>query len=154
MAAAFIGGLPEVDKDALEKYEMCCICLEEYGKAVPEIAVVERALRLPCNHVMGSTCLNTWLGGSATHSATNTCPVCRKVLFPKVSLPQSPLLRLLLPNDTGRRSQEQDLATDDDSDDDGWMRTTGEYGSETRLRLYLQSELNLWSPPELPDDVR
>lgn len=42
----------------------------------------ERALRLPCSHVVGSACIKAWFS-----SFQNTCPLCRKVLFPPARRP-------------------------------------------------------------------
>ncbi len=41
--------------------------------------VIECEIRLPCSHRVGSACIATWL------RTNNTCPVCRRVLFPAVA---------------------------------------------------------------------
>lgn len=46
-----------------------------------ETGLLEYAIRLPCNHIVGSGCITQWL-----HS-NNTCPLCRCVFFPAQSRP-------------------------------------------------------------------
>lgn len=46
--------------------DMCPICLESYSNTGGETAV-----RIPCGHIFGVICLQTWLSGH------NTCPLCR-----------------------------------------------------------------------------
>ena len=66
---------------------------------------LERPITLPCSHVYGEKCLRTWLspeskgGGNA-----NTCPSCRKVLFP--------------PWPSVRRDDLADVGLSDNDDDD------------------------------------
>ena len=66
----------------------CGICQMEFSdrQVYPEERpgfTLERPVTLPCSHLYGEKCLRTWLspeskgGGNA-----NTCPSCRKVLFP------------------------------------------------------------------------
>ena len=55
------------------------ICLEEYGTNNSEGGIIERPVRLPCNHVFGSQCIATWL--SPIQGANNSCPYCRRTLF-------------------------------------------------------------------------
>ena len=55
--------------------EHCGICLEEYNTLSRETGMIEAAIRLPCNHVIGSACIATWL------KDTNTCPICRREFF-------------------------------------------------------------------------
>ena len=53
----------------------CIICLQETGTMSQETGFIEVRLRLPCNHIVGSGCITTWL------QENNTCPICRRVLF-------------------------------------------------------------------------
>ena len=52
------------------------ICLERYERLDTQTGVVEVEVRLPCGHGFGSACIVTWL------KANNTCPACRRTLFP------------------------------------------------------------------------
>ena len=54
----------------------CMICKESYGTINASTGAVEVQIRLPCNHMIGSVCISTWLGES------NSCPLCRKEFFP------------------------------------------------------------------------
>ena len=78
-AAAFLNQLPEVPKAELPS-DTCMICLCPYGTTEGNEEVGEVAIRLPCNHVMGSKCISTWL--SPDHEMRNsTCPYCRCKFF-------------------------------------------------------------------------
>ena len=59
--------LPEGDKN-------CHVCIEPFQEA-PD---AEKAVRLPCRHILGKSCLEKWLKSSVL---SNTCPMCRAVLF-------------------------------------------------------------------------
>ena len=65
--------LPRVASSDLPERE-CCICREEYGTGD------EFAVSLPCHHIVGNQCIFEWL--SPTKQANNTCPYCRRELFP------------------------------------------------------------------------
>ena len=85
---AFIRQLPEV-QDVTDDDE-CHICTEKYRPAKapapgiveslysmvvrrePESTETERAVRLPCQHVLGRRCLKIWF--SANEGYHNTCP--------------------------------------------------------------------------------
>lgn len=54
----------------------CYICFQECGTLCPESGVIEVAVRLPCQHAIGSACIAKWL------HTNNTCPICREVFFP------------------------------------------------------------------------
>lgn len=69
----------EVPKDG-----KCMICMEAYGTIFPESGAAEKAVRLPCGHVLGSACITTWL--SPNESNQNSCPCCRSELF---AIPQN-----------------------------------------------------------------
>ena len=51
------------------------ICLQETGKMSQETGLVELQVRLPCEHVVGSGCIDIWL------RTNNSCPMCRRVFF-------------------------------------------------------------------------
>lgn len=57
----------------------CYICKDEYGTPSSETETGERQVRLPCSdkHTVGANCIVKWL------QSNNSCPVCRKELFPK-----------------------------------------------------------------------
>ena len=55
--------------------DRCFVCLQTYG-TLTDAGAIEREVRLPCNHSLGSICISTWL------KSNNTCPICRKELFP------------------------------------------------------------------------
>ena len=83
MAEAFLNGLPRVGRGILERQDQrCSICMEDYGTTPAANGIIERAVRLPCQHVFGSVCISDWVSspvqGGAGH---NTCPLCRHELF-------------------------------------------------------------------------
>lgn len=71
MAAEFISQLPIIAAHDLEAdLQDCPICHEPYT------ASNELAVRTQCNHILGSSCLESWLAiGKAT------CPYCRQKLW-------------------------------------------------------------------------
>ncbi|KAL9071981.1 MAG: hypothetical protein Q9161_003913 [Pseudevernia consocians] len=103
MAAVFLARLPKVGRGILaQEDQRCSICMEVYGTTPSASGIIERAVRLPCNHVIGSECISLWLTPSPSQrSSNNTCPVCRYVLFEA-------------------SSQETETDDDDDDDDDAW----------------------------------
>ena len=58
--------------------EDCPICLEAYGELGADNSIVEHAVRLPCNHIMGSKCITTWL---CLIESEDECPLCRSVVY-------------------------------------------------------------------------
>ena len=80
MAEAFLRQLPKVEKDILPKGSDCPICQEKYGTISPNTWSTEVALRLPCQHIVGSECIRLWL--HPDEAAKNTCPYCRYEFFP------------------------------------------------------------------------
>ena len=56
----------------------CSICRENFGDQSDGIGEPEVQVSLPCHktHTMGSYCITKWL------EQHNTCPICRKELFP------------------------------------------------------------------------
>lgn len=82
MAEAFLAHLPQVSRAILGKEDQNCpICMEDYGTIPSASGIIERAVRLPCNHVVGSECISVWLTPTHGQRGNNTCPVCRRVLF-------------------------------------------------------------------------
>ena len=75
MAANFLRNLPKVRRGELPNDSKCMICLEEYGTHLNSNGSIELAVRLPCTHHIGSSCIETWL------SEHNTCPYCRTTFF-------------------------------------------------------------------------
>ena len=70
----YVASLPTVPRPTLghdEDDQRCGICYETY---------TEDPIKLPCGHRFDSQCLLYWL--SEAHSGMNTCPVCRRELFP------------------------------------------------------------------------
>ena len=52
--------------------------LSRFVRQKPEPIEPETAVRLPCQHVIGSKCIKRWLSSEEDH---NTCPYCVKQLF-------------------------------------------------------------------------
>ena len=75
MAEAFLYQLLQAHNRVETKGERCPICLEEYGTLSRETGSLEVQIHLPCNHLIGSACIATWL----KHS--NSCPICRHEFF-------------------------------------------------------------------------
>ena len=67
----------------------CKVCLEPYGNRTSKTGGVEGGTELPvrllCNHQVGTVCIERWL------RENNSCPFCRKTLFPKARSPQDEL---------------------------------------------------------------
>lgn len=82
MAEAFLARLPKVRRGTLGKEDQnCSICMEDYGTVPCASGTIERAVRLPCNHVFGSECISIWFTPTDGQRGHNTCPACRRVLF-------------------------------------------------------------------------
>ena len=79
MAQEFLNQLLRIENtvqvDGLEA-PTCMICLESYGSLNSSNGAVECSIRLPCNHLVGSICIATWLRDN------NSCPLCRRTFFP------------------------------------------------------------------------
>lgn len=65
--------------------ERCDICLTDCGTPLNGTEDGELAVRLPCSHIFGSKCIATWLCPNG--AANNSCPMCRRELFPKQPQP-------------------------------------------------------------------
>ena len=92
MAEAFLNQLPCVGRGILgEEDQRCSICMEDYGTTQSATGIIERAVKLPCNHIMGSECISIWVSSPTKGgSGNNTCPICRRVLFQVSPPPMSP----------------------------------------------------------------
>ena len=95
----FLRQLPEVQD--LTDNDECPICMQKYVptnapapgfiKRLISIAVrqeseqvePEHAVRLPCQHVMGSNCIERWISSAAVNH--KTCPYCVQTLFSPAS---------------------------------------------------------------------
>lgn len=75
MSEAFLNVLLQKSNVVCLEGEQCGICLEEYNTTSRESGAIEAAIRLPCNHIIGSVCIATWLIDN------NTCPICRREFF-------------------------------------------------------------------------
>lgn len=79
MSQKFLNQLLRVEEtvqvDELEA-PTCMICLEPYGRLNSTTGAVELQVRLPCNHLVGTVCIATWLRDN------NSCPACRATFFP------------------------------------------------------------------------
>ncbi|MCJ1450230.1 hypothetical protein MMC28_000559 [Mycoblastus sanguinarius] len=87
MVEEFLDSLPDICKcDLPEEDRQCAVCLQEYCCLYEYLTgplnegTSERAVRLPCNHVIGFDCIVEWL--SPYKEAKNTCPYCRSEFFP------------------------------------------------------------------------
>ncbi|KAF6237358.1 hypothetical protein HO173_004248 [Letharia columbiana] len=75
MAKEFLNQLLRLENSIkFDSGQRCMICLEECGSLSSHTGIIECLMRLPCNHLVGSHCVATWLHDH------NTCPVC-KVYF-------------------------------------------------------------------------
>ena len=69
--AEFLDPLPDVSLDNVPNVPDCTICMEPFGSTKDH----ESPVQLPCCHVVGRKCISRWL------ETSNTCPLCRHVLF-------------------------------------------------------------------------
>ena len=82
MSEAFLSELLQKSNIVSLEGEQCGICLEEYNTPSRETGTSEVAIRLPCNHIIGSACIATWL-----KDTNSTCPICRREFFQAQSRP-------------------------------------------------------------------
>ena len=67
----FLDQLPDISLDDIPNATDCNICMEPFGSTEDP----ESPVQLPCGHVMGRKCISRWL------ETSNSCPLCRRVLF-------------------------------------------------------------------------
>ena len=85
---AWIDTLKRIPMEAVWKGEVeneCGICRFEYKAPAAQHLenaddIPEQPIALPCNHTFGESCLKKWL--SPNDGKGNTCPTCRRRLFP------------------------------------------------------------------------
>ena len=76
MAKVFLDQILKIENSVRsDDRQRCIICLEAIGSLSSETGIIECQIRLPCNHLVGSHCIATWLHDN------NTCPVCRRAFF-------------------------------------------------------------------------
>ena len=80
MAEKFLAQLPRVAKDEIPDNKICIVCHEEYGTTPSDCEPAEEAVRLPCpgKHIVGLTCITSWL---LSDMNSNSCPYCRYEVF-------------------------------------------------------------------------
>ena len=85
---AFVAALPTVNVDELAEDDRdCAICRGPYGEPGSMLdGEPEEAVKLPCTHVFGKSCLTVLLGPKPEGWGQRLCPVCRQdvPLFPRM----------------------------------------------------------------------
>ena len=88
LPADYVSNLPRVPRCELTNGPddlRCDICYENYDYVNAMCGIhLEEPVRLPCNHVFGHRCLQTWLRGGTTN-AHILCPMCKAPLSAPVS---------------------------------------------------------------------
>ena len=101
----------------------CGICMQDYDTLSRETGTIEVAVCLPCNHIVGSACIATWLKDN------NTCPFCRREFFPAQSRPHL----------------EQGIIHDEEINDQGDQRSIREIVDDFCTHLELDMEISMIS---------
>lgn len=66
----------------------CNICQKDFStKHCLPTDEEEVAIQLPCKHIFGEYCINTWFDTCKAHKNKITCPMCRKLLIEPVRPP-------------------------------------------------------------------
>ncbi|KAF2689340.1 hypothetical protein K458DRAFT_400115 [Lentithecium fluviatile CBS 122367] len=90
---------------------MCDICQKDYSPQHTDPSEeAEVAIMLPCKHIFGEHCINTWFNTCKTHKNKVTCPMCRKLLIEPLRPGQEALHSLSLAD---RRVLERYLMNED-----------------------------------------
>lgn len=76
---------------------MCNICQKDYSAThVAPSEDEEIAMQLPCKHIFGEHCINTWFETCKKDKLKMTCPMCRKVLIEPLSRGHATASRALM----------------------------------------------------------
>lgn len=80
----FLSELPAVvsDNGPAHSDDVCLICFVKHHHENPETFSTEHPCRLPCGHIIGRACAAKWLRPHPEGSNANSCPFCRRRLFP------------------------------------------------------------------------
>lgn len=80
----FLRELPAVvpRNETTEADNVCLICFVKHSHESPETFSTEHPCRLPCGHTIGRACIAKWLKPHPEGSNANSCPFCRRPLFP------------------------------------------------------------------------
>ena len=76
----FLSNLPNASEEDLAGNNQCDICVVEYGSKADDKETAEHAVKLPCGHIIGSSCIKRWI------CLKNSCPYCRGQLI-KIGMP-------------------------------------------------------------------
>ena len=87
MAQLFLRTLHPLSNNVLTPESRCMICLIPYNTIPFEGHIPEHAVRLPCNHDVGSDCIARWL---FQDNDNNSCPYCKTKLFQTLDQQLSP----------------------------------------------------------------
>ncbi|KAL9127340.1 MAG: hypothetical protein Q9175_007753 [Cornicularia normoerica] len=128
-AKEILDSLPTVKPDDLpENSQVCHICKELFDDPGAE-ENTELAVKLPCNHIMGSECLARWFEGH------DSCPMCR-VRLARPVFPLAHALRALIADIVAWSPGARRLANEERSE----VGMLAEVGAELALRRPLASE--------------
>ncbi|KAK3170957.1 hypothetical protein OEA41_003041 [Lepraria neglecta] len=103
----FLQQLPKVEGEKMPPESECMICNAPYDTVNHE-GQTEHAVRLECDHIMGSGRISKWL----LERRKNPCPYCRRELFPSREVDS------YADDDEDDDDEDDDDEDDDDDDDD------------------------------------